>query len=166
MEAHSMSANQYLTRFDERLPLLEEALRKDGLRLTHQRLEIFREISEAEDHPSAEMIYKRVRMRVPTISLDTVYRSLATFEEYGLIARIQVFDDHGRFDADLNPHHHLVCNRCRRVVDFRWSIFEDVDLPSQTEEWGRVFDKNVVLRGVCRSCLKGEMERRQPLKTG
>lgn len=161
-----MVATEYITRFDDRLPLLEEALRKDGLRLTHQRLEIFKEITEAEDHPSAEIIFKRVRLRIPTISLDTVYRSLATFEGYGLIARIQVFDDLGRFDADLKPHHHLVCNKCRRVVDFQWSIFEDVDLPSQTEEWGRVFDKKVVLRGVCRNCLKSEMERRQPLKKG
>lgn len=158
-----MANTDQATGFEDRLPRLEEALHREGLRLTHQRLEIFREIIAARDHPSAEMIFRRVRERIPTISLDTVYRSLATFEKYGLINRIRVFDDQGRFDADLSPHHHLVCNNCRRVVNFRWSVFEDVDLPSQTEKWGRVFDKRVVLRGLCRECMTARREKAGPL---
>jgi len=132
----------------------EEALGRAGLRLTHQRLEIFRELSRAQDHPSAEEIFHRVRERVPTISLDTVYRTLTTLEEHRLIARLDVGAGQARFDSNLEPHHHLVCSKCQRVVDFKWTAFEGADLPELAREWGRVVRKQVVLRGVCRSCLK------------
>lgn len=132
----------------------EEALSEAGLRMTHQRLEIFAELAKAKDHPSAEMVFERVRERMPTVSLDTVYRTLTTFEELGLVLRLQVFADQARFDAVTEPHHHLVCDSCKAIVDFNWSVFEGADLPAQAEEWGSIARKQVVLRGLCRTCLK------------
>ncbi|MBC8317138.1 MAG: transcriptional repressor, partial [Desulfobulbaceae bacterium] len=54
----------------------EKACRKANLKITHQRLEIFRELAKALDHPSAESLYKRLQKKLPTLSLDTVYRTL------------------------------------------------------------------------------------------
>ncbi|MBI4777261.1 MAG: transcriptional repressor [Deltaproteobacteria bacterium] len=138
---------------DATLKTLEKAFKNFGLRMTHQRLEIYRELACAKDHPSAEAIFRRVQSRVPTISLDTVYRTLATFEDSGLIARVQVSDDHGRFDGDRSPHHHFICIRCKSIVDFGWESFDGAELPESAETWGRVTDKNVVVRGICNSCL-------------
>ncbi|MDO8986952.1 MAG: transcriptional repressor, partial [Coriobacteriia bacterium] len=71
-----------------RVETMTGALRVQGLRLTHQRLEIVREIAGTDQHPDVERIYARVRERVPTVSLDTVYRTLAALVELGLVRRV------------------------------------------------------------------------------
>ena len=139
----------------ETLQALEAALSGAGLRLTHQRLTIYQELMDSHDHPSAEDIYKRVRRKVPTISLDTVYRTLATLEEQGLVVRLRVFEERGRYDADLSPHHHLICSKCKKIADFQWSVFEQADIPAQHAEWGRVMRKDLIMTGICRECLEG-----------
>ena len=132
--------------------------RDAGLKLTPQRLEIYNELAIARDHPSAEDIFHRVRRRMPTIALDTVYRTLTTFESIGAIARVDVADDRARFDAELGPHHHCVCTRCRSIKDFQWETFDIMGMPKETGAWGRLMDKQVVLRGVCRECLRKEAD--------
>jgi Fur family peroxide stress response transcriptional regulator len=138
----------------DKMKAFEVRCRSQGLKLTHQRLEIFRELAKTYDHPSANTIFKRVQVRMPTISLDTVYRTLLTFEDCGLIARIHAFDDQARFDADVTPHQHLVCTECRRVEDLRWEAFEGLDAPKKTKEWGEITSRHAVLRGICQKCLK------------
>jgi Fur family peroxide stress response transcriptional regulator len=137
-----------------RVNRFKEICRQARIRLTPQRLELFREIAGAKDHPAAEDVYKRLRSRMPTISLDTVYRTLATFERHGVITRLQIPGERGRFDSNPLPHHHLVCVRCKSVQDFYWPIFEKMELPPDTKRWGRVGSRHAELRGVCNECLK------------
>jgi Fur family peroxide stress response transcriptional regulator len=139
--------------FDSALDKFKTISQDKGLRLTHQRLEILRELVGAKDHPSAETVFGRVRRRLPTISLDTVYRTLSTFDELGLIMRVPVTGDQGRFDADTSPHHHFVCSRCRSIYDFLWDEFDKLVLPDDSESLGNVADRRVVVRGVCHICL-------------
>ena len=61
---------------EQRMERFEEVCRNSGMKLTHQRMEIFREVAQTGDHPDAEKVYQGVRKRMPTISLDTVYRTL------------------------------------------------------------------------------------------
>lgn len=93
---------------------------------------------------------------MPTISLDTVYRTLSAFEQHGFIMRTQVLDDRARFDADLSPHHHLVCARCKSIEDFHWEAFDKTEPPPSISKWGRIMNKQVALRGICNKCLKAE----------
>ena len=138
--------------FDSALERFKGISQEKGLRLTHQRLEILRELVAAKDHPSAETVFGRVRKRLPTISLDTVYRTLSTFDEVGLIMRVPVTGDQGRFDADTSPHHHFVCSRCKSIYDFLWDEFDCLELPENSKALGRVDDRRVVVRGVCEKC--------------
>ena len=69
----------------ENLTAFEHACRNAGLRLTYQRLEIYGELARSFDHPSVELLHQRLRRKIPTISLDTVYRTLATFAGLGLV---------------------------------------------------------------------------------
>ncbi|WP_243367640.1 Fur family transcriptional regulator [Fundidesulfovibrio soli] len=138
--------------FDSALERFKGISQEKGLRLTHQRLEILRELVAAKDHPSAETVFGRVRKRLPTISLDTVYRTLSTFDEVGLIMRVPVTGDQGRFDADTSPHHHFVCSRCKSIYDFLWDEFDSLELPENSKALGRVDDRRVVIRGVCEKC--------------
>ncbi len=143
----------YKERMQEKLDNFERVCREAGLRVTHQRIEIFRELSECKDHPSAEALYKRMQKKMPTLSQDTVYRTLATFEEYGLITRVQTVEQQARFEAEMDPHHHLICSRCKEIIDFTWEGFDESDLPNEIAGWGKIQRKNVVLHGVCAKCM-------------
>lgn len=132
----------------------KDTCKETGLKLTHQRYEIYRELAATNDHPSAEELHKRVQKRVPAIALDTVYRTLSTFVEFGLAAKVQVAEDHARFDANVEPHHHCICTRCRQIVDFKWELFDYTEPPGAPSQWGDILSKHVVLVGVCRECLK------------
>ena len=129
-----------------------QACRQAGLKITHQRLEIYRELAAASDHPSAETIYHRVSKRLPTISLDTVYRTLATLEKQGMIIRLQTMESQARFEAKLTPHHHAVCRSCGVITDFAWNNFDQLPVPGELAEWGDVRRHNAVLEGICRTC--------------
>jgi Fur family transcriptional regulator, peroxide stress response regulator len=135
------------------LAAFEGACRQAGLRLTHQRLEVYRELTASDDHPSAEVLHRRLRRRNPRLSLDTVYRTLATFAESGLITRVETVESQGRFEAATARHHHLICRRCKEIMDFRWQGIDDASLPAPIEGWGRIENRTVVVHGVCRKCL-------------
>jgi len=131
----------------------EETCRAHGLKITHQRLEIYRALVKSTEHPSAEALYKKLARRMPTLSLDTVYRTLATFEELGLVKRVETMGSQARFEAKIEQHHHFFCDGCGRLTDFSWHSFDSMGLPEDLRELGEVREKNVVLHGLCKQCL-------------
>jgi Fur family peroxide stress response transcriptional regulator len=141
---------------ERRIALFVAALRQSGLRLTHQRLEVAREIAWSNTHPEVEAIYHGVRERVPTISLDTVYRTLRALERLGLIRRLDALGGPVRYDAILEPHHHFICTRCGLIRDVDGTSFEGLDAPESAAELGRVESITVQLRGLCKSCQESE----------
>ena len=101
-----------------RMEHFAEKLKKENIKLTHQRIEIFREVAQKCDHPDAEAIYRGVRERIPTVSLDTVYRTLWMLIDKGLLTTLEIPGNRIRFDANLDLHHHFVCTRCGMTSDF------------------------------------------------
>jgi Fur family transcriptional regulator, peroxide stress response regulator len=130
------------------------ACRTAGLKLTHQRYKVYLELLKSSDHPAAEVLHKRLQVKIPTISLDTVYRTLATFEQHGLISRVQTVESVARFEVTLRHHHHLICSVCNEVVDFQWELFDSAPLPAKIGGWGSVRDGHAVIYGVCNKCLQ------------
>ena len=80
-----------------------------GIKVTPQRIAIYRELASTDQHPSTETIYKKIKDYYPNISLTTVYRTLETFEKLGLISVVNVLYNAARYDANLSRHHHTVC---------------------------------------------------------
>jgi Fur family peroxide stress response transcriptional regulator len=146
---------------EDRTQPLKDVCRHAGLKATHQRLEVLREMTGAADHPSAEQVYERVRPRIPTISLDTVYRTLATFEQKGILARLNVLDGRIRYDAARERHDHFVCTKCKTVIDCQAPEVARMRMPPGAKAWGTVTGVHVEIRGVCADCLK---QRRRPKK--
>lgn len=138
--------------FNDKLVRLKQLCTERGFRLTHQRTEILRELTAAKDHPSAEVLYGRVKSKVPAISLDTVYRTLATFLECGLAIKVPADMDQSRFDGDVRPHHHMMCTSCGKIGDFEWPEVDTATLPDAVKEWCFVTDTQVIVRGICRDC--------------
>ncbi len=139
---------------DGRMAHFEAVCRSAGVKLTHQRMEVFREVALSGDHPDAETIYRGVRTRVPTVSLDTVYRTLWLLSDLGLITTLGASRERTRFDANLRRHHHFVCVRCGLTADFYSDAFDDLTLPPSVRAIGRVETTHVEARGVCRDCAK------------
>ena len=137
---------------ESRVSLFAQAAREAGLRLTHQRLEVAREIAGSDMHPNVETIYCGVRERVPTISLDTVYRTLGALERLGLINRVDVMAGPARYDAELEHHHHFICARCGLIRDLPSTSYEGLEVPEAASNLGEIESITVQLRGLCREC--------------
>lgn len=144
----SSTLNQHLDRF-------QQVCRNKDLRVTPQRIEIFKELVQSNDHPTAERLHQRLNTRMPTLSLDTVYRTLGTFADMGLIHKVETPESQAHFEVTLHQHHHLICERCKEIIDFEWPQFDQSSLPKQAESFGRFERKNVVVYGVCKNCLEG-----------
>ena len=137
---------------DRRMKRFLEKCRQNGMRITHQRTEVFRELARSDEHPDAETAYQRVRRRVPAISRDTVYRTLSTLEAQGLIRRTEVLVSPARYDANMDLHHHFVCTGCGLVRDFSSEALEDLPIPRSVASLGRIEFAQVRVRGVCWAC--------------
>ncbi len=136
------------------------ACRQEGVTVTYQRMEILRELVAGHEHPDAETIYARLRQRIPTISLDTVYRTLKLLEEKGAIARVGSVRDRARYDANTDRHHHFVCRECGKITDFYSEAIDRLPVPSEVAEMGSVDRVYVELQGRCRTCQAGAKQDR------
>ncbi|HPB68395.1 MAG TPA: transcriptional repressor [Candidatus Omnitrophota bacterium] len=130
----------------------QEACTRCGLKITPQRMVIFEELSKAKDHPSADELYKRVRKILPHISFDTVYRTLLSFSETGMVRLVEGYGEVKRFDPDLEDHHHLHCLRCQKIIDFCDQSYADLKIPAALKQTFDVVRKRVVFEGLCRDC--------------
>lgn len=146
------------SRIENRIARMTEKFREAGMRVTPQRLAIYEEVARTNEHPDAETALKRVRKRMPTVSLDTVYRTLATLEELGLVARVEASSDRVRFDGNPEPHDHFICRRCGQVKDVQSREAASLNLPSDLDHWGTVESIHVQLRGVCTTCQGRDTE--------
>jgi len=140
---------------DERERAFADALRADGLRMTHQRLEVIRELASATHHPDADELFRAVRERVPTISRDTVYRTLATLAARGLIERIAA-PGAARFDPDASTHHHFLCTRCGTILDLGTDELGDPEVPPGLPGVREVSSVRLEIKGVCEECAARE----------
>ena len=123
-----------------------------GLRITPQRLAIYKELSQAKNHPSCEDIYKRIKKAFPHISFDTVYRTLTTFSEIGVIRLVEGYGEKKRFDPNVKNHHHLRCIKCNAIIDFYNQSYDKLLVPKEVKESFEVLNKKVVLEGICKNC--------------
>lgn len=137
---------------ERRFEQFKEAARSAGVKLTHQRLEIFRAVASSEKHPSAEDIYQVVRESMPTISLDTVYRTLWLFIDLGLLKTFGQREERARFDANLAHHHHYRCLKCGMVRDFESTELNDLPIPESVNQFGDIVSTQIEVQGVCARC--------------
>jgi Fur family peroxide stress response transcriptional regulator len=131
----------------------EREIRRAGVKLTPQRLGIFREVARTGDHPDIVTIFTSVREAMPTVSLDTVYRTLGLFTKLGLVTTVRPLNERVRFDANTGLHHHFVCTRCGATLDFEHGAFDRLPVPRAAAALGRIESRRVELRGVCAACL-------------
>lgn len=153
-------------RVEAALRRFQEACRGTGVKVTHQRLVILNSVVGSEDHPDAESVYESVRKEMPTISLDTVYRTLWLFKDMGILSTVGPPRDRIRFDPNTMKHHHFICERCGAAYDFNNPEFDKLLLPSEVRSLGTVETTHVELRGLCRDCMSSEGKNAEDITKG
>ncbi len=122
-----------------------------GLTTTHQRTVIYRVPIESRDHPSPELVYERVSRDISEISRATVYKNIHTFIDAGMLREVSELHQTSRLDANLERHHHLICKRCRKVVDLQDQL-DGVRASKPEPDGFQVTEYRVEARGLCPEC--------------
>jgi Fe2+ or Zn2+ uptake regulation protein len=132
--------------------------RARGLLVTEQRRAIYSVLADSREHPSAEQIHQAVRTLLPRLSLATVYKNLEALRAIGAVSDVNTLHEHGRYEAALpgtgagKPHHHLVCMRCKRVLDLHDRRFDFVHFGAAEAQGFEVRTVRVQVEGLCASC--------------
>lgn len=126
-------------------------------RNTRQRQLIIAELQATKSHPSAEWIYKRVKAKLPNISLGTVYRNLAVLKDQKLIQELPRVGSQSRYDGNPKPHYHFVCVECGGVEDIETPFMKKLS----AEVSKKLTEHNVQgyfaeFYGLCPQCNKSK----------
>lgn len=133
---------------------IEDAIRKcrdRGMRITPQRILILRQLLGNRNHPTAEDIYRAVCHTYPNISLATVYNTLNMLIELEEIRELSNNNGNRRFDPNLHPHDHAVCDVCGRVFDVAKGEVDNQEVLAMGKRFA-VSDREVFYRGKCWIC--------------
>jgi Fur family peroxide stress response transcriptional regulator len=137
-------------------PDFRELCRQRGLALTHQRQVIFEALAKMPDHPSPEDVYARVKKDIPAISLATVYKTLHTFVEHGLLRELSLHHGAMRVDWNTHSHHHLICTSCKKVMDIEDGELDPVRVRRKLPRGFKVERVAVEIQGLCADCRELE----------
>jgi Fur family peroxide stress response transcriptional regulator len=128
-----------------------DMLRNKNLKATPQRLAIYKLLYEMNTHPSADDIYSHMKSVYPTISLATVYKTLRTLTNVGLIRELNLGEEN-RYDCNLSLHGHLICTKCNSIIDLH--IQNSLDILNDLKDGFELDYIKLFLYGTCQDCNK------------
>jgi Fur family peroxide stress response transcriptional regulator len=137
-------------RFDE----LIAALKERDFRLTPQRVELVRLIAASEGHPSAAQLFAKIKTQFPTMSHATVYKTLALLKDMNQVLEIDLRDD-SHYDGNRpQPHPHLICIKCNKIIDGEVSLDQESIRTLEKVSGYMILRLQISLYGLCPDCKK------------
>ena len=130
---------------------LVEKFKRKRLKITPQRLGIFRILEENSMHPSAEDVFKEIRESYPTISFTTVYKTLEIMEKMGEILKVTIDEQRKHYDPNTNVHHHIICSRCNKISDIKKEYVKP-RLPREVLDEFTPSSYHISFYGTCKKC--------------
>jgi Fe2+ or Zn2+ uptake regulation protein/DNA-binding MarR family transcriptional regulator len=125
---------------------------KQIVRMTHQREVLIEELGKLKGHPTADILYERIKKKLPRISLATVYRNLEILSEAGMIRKLEISGRQKRFDRDIDHHSHVYCIQCQRVDNIKLDQ-KQVLAPESEEGKGYIISGyRIEFSGICPDC--------------
>jgi Fe2+ or Zn2+ uptake regulation protein len=134
--------------------LLEARLRRQGMRMTPQRAVILETVAHARTASTVQVVYARARRRLPGLNLATVYRTLESLRQAGVLD-LHSNDGKGstfRLHDASRPHLHLICRRCGRALEVDAGWTDDLASRLQKQTGFRLDAEHLTLGGLCRRC--------------
>ena len=126
--------------------------REKKLKLTPQRIAVYKYLMGTKEHPSAEIIYKALQKDYPTMSLATVYKALKTLVEVNLIQEINVGEGNFRYDGNSSEHCHIQCLHCGRVDDLEEMDSKSLNEKAETHSKYKIVSNKIYFYGICEDC--------------
>jgi len=127
-----------------------DTLKKNGVKVTPQRIAIIKYLEKDKDHSSAEQIYNHLIKDFPTVSLATVYNTLEMLEQINMISKIKISDDNiVNYEYHKIPHHHFYCKKCKKIYDIEISCQIAQLKDYQGYKIEEVFG---YFKGICKKC--------------
>jgi len=103
-------------------------------------------------HPTADRIYEHLKKEIPQLSLGTVYRNLTILIEQGLVKKIHYGSTYDRFEANIEPHYHLICESCGKIRDFMIPIYDELNTKATQLTEFTIHHHKLEFFGVCEDC--------------
>jgi Fe2+ or Zn2+ uptake regulation protein len=132
---------------------IETSVRETGLKLTPQRFAVLEYLIRTPEHPTADEIGAELNRYFPRASRATIYNTLNSLRDAGLIHEVFIEGYIARYDTNLDDHHHFVCRVCDKLEDIPVSSVESLNVFNLSKGY-KVENYEIVLRGVCSSCNK------------
>jgi Fur family transcriptional regulator, iron response regulator len=123
-----------------------EMLREHGIQPSAQRVAVAEYVLRTPEHPSADLVWKRVRDQFPWISRATVYNTLNLFVDKGLLRRLTFAEDSVVFDPRTDTHHHFIDDETGEIHDIPWEKVQVCNIESLRGY--EVSDYQVVMHGT------------------
>lgn len=127
-----------------------EKYKKSGLKLTPQRLAILRYLEGNKEHPSADDVYRAISKQFPMMSFATVYNTLEALKRRGQIMELNFDPFKKRFDPNPNPHHHVICIHCQKILDVQNEFL--LEPPKIESENFEIIGNHIEFYGICSKC--------------
>ncbi len=129
---------------------LSAELSKRNIRPSYQRIKVLDYLIKNQFHPTADQIFTGLQSEIPTLSKSTIYNTLNTFIEAGLVKTLNIEDNETRYDIIIDTHGHFKCEECGTIFNF------NINIDSLTTEGltgFKAIDKNIYFKGICPKCL-------------
>ena len=143
---------------EERIEAFEGICRRAGLKVTPQRIAVYRVLVESTAHPSAEAVWREVKKDIRNISLDTVNRTLLTLSKIDAAFIVEGSGGAKRFDGNLDDHQHFKCVGCKKIFDVYHEPFNNIEVPVEIDGKFCVLRTTVYFEGFCNDCNEGRSE--------
>ena len=119
---------------DPKINFFIDKCKAHKLKITPQRIAIFRELVQSKEHPSAHIMFDLIRKAFPNISFDTVNRTLLTLASIGIIDVVEGGGNPRRYDSDIEYHHHFHCRICGKIIDFHHKNYDQLEIPADIQK--------------------------------
>lgn len=141
---------------DEYNETLAIEMERKGIRPSVQRVRVLEFMHQVKGHPTVEDIFTALQPELPSLSRTTIYNTLHTFVEAGIVRVVNIDQAEARYDITLNDHGHFQCTRCGSITNFK--IYIDL-IPTEGLDHYQIGERNVYYQGLCPECVKQKKER-------
>jgi len=141
---------------EQKLDNFRSTCKKNNLKITPQRVAIYKELLKSASHPSADEVFQALKGDFANISYDTVNRTLLSLAELGLIDVVKSPGGARRFDPNMQSHHHIHCVKCGKIMDFTSEVCDKLKVPEEIKDQFTVLSKRVVVNGICKECRQNQ----------
>ena len=126
--------------------------KKMGVKVTPQRIAIYKILASKAKHPTINEIYEEIKKDYPSLSLNTIYKTIQLFIELGMVSQFTSREGVIRYEVKLLPHHHVLCLKCRKIQDVFDSCLDEIKMSPPLKGGFEIIRHDVIFYGYCSEC--------------